>query len=167
MQQVEKIFKKLPKPLRWHSFYNNDLPLAIDFCKMVQEVSIQNGLSGAQTRALDKLKSASTFEFQRLTVRGKRFPRSEMGHGSKDSSQTSLREMSAREIDSIADKAVKKKKLKELNLKAVWDERYQKVIYETKDAKTSKIFYAPDWLARLLKPYAFMTIHLRLAWMTI
>ena len=90
MQQVEKIFKTLPKPSKWHSFYNNELPLVIDFSKEVQEASIHNGLNGAQTRALEKLKSASNLEFQRLTVRGKRPPSSEMGHVSKDSSQTSL-----------------------------------------------------------------------------
>ena len=42
MGQVEKIFKNLPKPLEWRSFYNNDLPLLIDFCEEVQEVSIQH-----------------------------------------------------------------------------------------------------------------------------
>jgi len=41
VEQVEKIFKNLPKPLEWRSFYNNDLPLLIDFCEEVQEVSIQ------------------------------------------------------------------------------------------------------------------------------
>jgi len=42
MGQVEKIFKNLPKPLEWRSFYNNGLPLLIDFCEEVQEVSIQH-----------------------------------------------------------------------------------------------------------------------------
>jgi hypothetical protein len=38
---VQEIFKNLPKPLEWRSFFNNGLPLLIDFCKEVQEVSIQ------------------------------------------------------------------------------------------------------------------------------
>jgi hypothetical protein len=42
---VEKIFKNLPKPLEWRSFLNNDLPLLVDICKEVQEVSIQPQLS--------------------------------------------------------------------------------------------------------------------------
>jgi len=42
MGSVEKIFKNLPKSLEWRSFYNNDLPLLMDFCKEVQEVSIQH-----------------------------------------------------------------------------------------------------------------------------
>jgi len=48
MGQVEKIFKNLPKPLEWRSFYNNDLPILIDFCEEVQEVSIQHQLSLSQ-----------------------------------------------------------------------------------------------------------------------
>jgi hypothetical protein len=42
---VEKIFKNLPKSLEWRSFLNNDLPLLMDFCQEVQEVSIQHQLS--------------------------------------------------------------------------------------------------------------------------
>ena len=83
VQQVEKIFKNLPKSLDWLSFLNHDLPLVIDFCKDVQEASIQNGLNGAQTRALAKLKAASNVEFQRLTARDKTPPKSEMGYVSK------------------------------------------------------------------------------------
>jgi len=71
MEQLKKVFKNLPKPLDWRSFYVNDLPLVVDFCKEVQEASMQNGLNGAQTRALAKLKSASNPEFQRLTARDK------------------------------------------------------------------------------------------------
>ncbi len=45
MEQLEKIFKNLPKYMGWLSFLNNDLPLLIDFCEEVQEVSIQPQLS--------------------------------------------------------------------------------------------------------------------------
>jgi hypothetical protein len=45
IKQVEKNFKKLPKSLEWQSFYIHDLPLLIDFCEEVQEVSIQPQLS--------------------------------------------------------------------------------------------------------------------------
>ncbi len=30
--QVEKIFKNLPNPLEWQSFYTNDLNLIVDIC---------------------------------------------------------------------------------------------------------------------------------------
>jgi len=45
MGQVEKIFKNLPNPLEWRSFCNHDLPLLMDFCEEVREVSIQPQLS--------------------------------------------------------------------------------------------------------------------------
>jgi len=37
---IQEIFKKLPKPMKWLSFYLNDLILLVDICKEVQEVSI-------------------------------------------------------------------------------------------------------------------------------
>ncbi len=40
IQQVEKIFKTLPKPLEWRAFYINDLPILMDISKEVQKVSI-------------------------------------------------------------------------------------------------------------------------------
>ncbi len=45
MRRVDQIFKNLPKPVEWLSFLNNDLPLLMDICKEVQEVSIQPQLS--------------------------------------------------------------------------------------------------------------------------
>ena len=51
MEQVEHIFKNLPKPLEWRSFYNNDLPLLMDFCEEIREISIQHHLNKSQTRA--------------------------------------------------------------------------------------------------------------------
>ena len=117
--QVEKIFKNLPKPMEWLSFLNNDLPLLIDFCEEVQEVSIQHRLNRSQTRALQKLRSASKQEFQRLTAHAQRSPNSGMGHVSTDSCQTDLKELSAREIEEIAEEAAKKESLRELNLARV------------------------------------------------
>ena len=45
MEQAEQISKNLPKPLECRSFYSNGLPLLMDFCEEVQEVSIQHQLS--------------------------------------------------------------------------------------------------------------------------
>ncbi len=42
MGQEEKIFKNLPKQLKYQSFYNNDFPILMDICEEVREVSIQN-----------------------------------------------------------------------------------------------------------------------------
>ena len=49
--QVERIFKNLPKPMEWLSFLNHDLPLLMDICKEVQDISIQHNLNKSQTRA--------------------------------------------------------------------------------------------------------------------
>jgi len=38
VEQVDKIFKNLPKSLEWRSFYTHDLPLLVDICKEVQDI---------------------------------------------------------------------------------------------------------------------------------
>ena len=87
VQQVARIFKNLPKPLEWRSFFNHDLPLLIDFCEEVRDVSIRQRLNRSQTRALEKLRSTSMPEFQRVTAHAQRPGNSETGHVSRDSSQ--------------------------------------------------------------------------------
>ncbi len=113
--RVGKIFANLPKPLEWLSFLNHDLPLLIDFCKEVQEASIQNRLNSSQTRALEKLRAASILKFQRVTAYDQKSPNSEIKHVSRNSTQIEIRDLSVREIEDIADKAVKKENLKEIN----------------------------------------------------
>ena len=58
---------------------------------------------------LEKLKAASEQEFKRVTAHSQRPPNSEIGHVSRDSSQIDIRDLSAREIEDIAEKAAKKK----------------------------------------------------------
>jgi len=41
MEQVELIFKNLPKPLKWQSFLMNDLILLIDIPLKVQKASVK------------------------------------------------------------------------------------------------------------------------------
>ena len=65
-QQVEQIFRNLPKPLEWLSFYLNDFPLLMNFCEEVQDASVKHHLNKSQTRSLAKLKEASEEEFQRM-----------------------------------------------------------------------------------------------------
>jgi len=48
VEQLERIFKNLPKSLEWRSFYLRDLPILMDICEEVQEVSIQPQLSLTQ-----------------------------------------------------------------------------------------------------------------------
>ena len=115
MGQVEKIFKNLPKPLEWRSFYNNDLPILIDFCEEVQEASMQNRLNRSQTRALEKLRAASKQEFQTLTAYGQESSDPVKGPDSTHFSKIDLRDLSSREIEEIADKAAKKDSQAALN----------------------------------------------------
>ena len=44
-QQVEKVFKKLPKSLEWQPFYTNDLNLIVDTSQEVRKVSVQRRLN--------------------------------------------------------------------------------------------------------------------------
>ncbi len=69
-EQLKNIFKTLPKHLEWQTFYRHDLPLVIDFCKEVQKASMQNGLNGAQTWALQKLQHRTgNFKGLQLLIR--------------------------------------------------------------------------------------------------
>ena len=67
VEHLGKVFKNLPKPLEWRSFYNNDLPLLMDIYEEVRKISIQKALNRSQTRAPETLKEASSEEFQRVT----------------------------------------------------------------------------------------------------
>ncbi len=113
--QVEQVFTKLPKSLEWRSFYNNDLSILMDICKEVREISIQDGLNRSQTRALEALKTVSQEEFQRITAYGQGSPNSVIEPDTRDSSQIELKDLSAREIKGVAEKAAKKESLTELN----------------------------------------------------
>jgi len=93
IKQVEKIFKNLPKPLEWQSFYINDLPILMDICEEVREASMKYHLSRSQTRALERLRAASEQEFQRVTAYGQKSSDPVKGPDSKDFSQIDLRDL--------------------------------------------------------------------------
>ncbi len=42
---VQEIFKNLPKPVKWLSFYLNDLPLLMDFCEEVRDAYLEHHLN--------------------------------------------------------------------------------------------------------------------------
>jgi hypothetical protein len=69
IEQVESIFKNLPKPLKWLSFLLNDLILLTDIPLKVQKASVKLDLNKAQTKALAKLEQLSdrAFHFLPLT----------------------------------------------------------------------------------------------------
>ena len=135
--RVEQMFRNLPKPLEWRSFYNHDLPLLMDFCEEVREISIRQRLNKSQTRALEKLKEASEEEFQKIVTpfccaehstgrqdqtpldqESERPARAGLAMGGKidkDPGKISIRDLSAREIEEVARKAASKEIMHERN----------------------------------------------------
>ncbi len=73
------------------AFYLNDLPILMDICKEVREISIQDGLNRSQTRALETLKTVSQEEFQKATAYGREPSNSGVKSDGKDCSQIELR----------------------------------------------------------------------------
>ncbi|MBT5970472.1 DNA methyltransferase [Desulfobacula sp.] len=67
VQQVELIFKNLPKQLKWRSFLTHDLILLIDIPLKVQKASVKLDLNKAQTKALAKLEQVSGKAFHDVT----------------------------------------------------------------------------------------------------
>ncbi len=100
VEQVDGIFKNLPKPLEWRSFYTHDLNLLVDICDEVQEASIQHDLNKSQIRALAKLNAASEHEFQEIV-------------NPQRSANRALSDFSATEIEAIANKEIQKQVLAE------------------------------------------------------
>ncbi|NLD38396.1 MAG: ParB N-terminal domain-containing protein [Desulfatiglans sp.] len=48
MRQVGNIFNNLPKPLKWRSFYENDLPVLLDTSEDVLVTAIDHNLNRSQ-----------------------------------------------------------------------------------------------------------------------
>ena len=110
MEQVELIFKNLPKPLQWRSFLNNDLILLTDIPSIVQTASVKHDLNKAQTKALAKLEQVSDKAFRDITQKAS-IPL-------KDQNNTllqtlKLNEFSAREIQTFAEDLEKTNKKNE------------------------------------------------------
>jgi len=53
VQQVESIFKNLPKPLKWRSFLTHDLILLIDIPLNVQKASVKHDLAASYRGAYE------------------------------------------------------------------------------------------------------------------
>ncbi|MBF0453118.1 MAG: ParB/RepB/Spo0J family partition protein, partial [Candidatus Magnetomorum sp.] len=113
MNPVQQIFKNLPKRLEWKNFYINDLPLILEICEDIRQISLENQLNKSQVRAITEVKKTSTKAFQDIVNIGKienssnnAPPKSE----SKKASIVPLADMSAREIKQLAEKIVKNEK---------------------------------------------------------
>ncbi len=101
--------------MKWQTFYRHDLPILMDISKEVQKISIQNGLNRSQTKALETLKTASVEEFQRVITHDQESSNPVKKPDTRDSSQLDIKDLSAREIEGIAEKAARKESLTELN----------------------------------------------------
>jgi len=56
VQQLEIIFKKLPKRLEWKSFYVHDFPLVREICEDIRKISLENQLNKSQIKAISEIK---------------------------------------------------------------------------------------------------------------
>jgi ParB/RepB/Spo0J family partition protein len=66
LQQLEKIFKKLPKRLEWKSFYVHDFPLVREICEDIRKISLENQLNKSQIKAISEVKKTSKEAYQHI-----------------------------------------------------------------------------------------------------
>jgi ParB/RepB/Spo0J family partition protein len=99
VQQVEAIFENMSKSLKWRSFYVHDLPLVMDFFEEVQDLSVRHRLNRSRTKALQKVRVEAPEEFAKLEKKPEARDR--------DFGRKSVGEMSAAEIEKIAQKAIR------------------------------------------------------------
>jgi len=110
MQQLEKIFKNLPKRLEWKSFYVNDLPLVREICEDIRKISLENQLNKSQIKAISEVKKTSKEAYQHIVnnTQSSDTPKIEnKNQGEKTASIFPLRDMNAREIKQAAKKIIK------------------------------------------------------------
>jgi len=100
VQQVESIFKNLPKPLKWQSFLMHDLILLTDIPLKVQKASVRLDLNKAQIKALARLEKASDRAFHDVTQKGCLPFKNQNNHLL---ATPALNEFSAREIQAFAE----------------------------------------------------------------
>ena len=77
-----------------------------NFAKEVQEVSIRQRLNKSQSKALGKLKAVSEADFQKMVSPKRTASVSDGENGAEDTFPVSLKDLSAREIEAIAEKAI-------------------------------------------------------------
>ena len=104
-KQVESIFQLLPKRLEWISFYTNDLPLIMEICEDVRQISLENQLNKSQFKAISEVKKISSDSFQHIVNTTQSNSDSQNGIDPKIKNSASivpLRDMSDYSTDSIS-----------------------------------------------------------------
>ena len=71
MNLVKKIFKSLPKRLEWKRFYVNNLPIIMEICEDIRQISLENQLNKSQIKAIAEVKKSSEKAFQDIVNIGK------------------------------------------------------------------------------------------------
>ena len=107
VQQLEKIFKKLPKRLEWKSFYVHDFPLVREICEDIRKISLENKLNKSQIKAISEDKKSPQEVYQHIVNNTESFdtPKIEnINQGEKTASIFPLRDMSARGRKQAAEK---------------------------------------------------------------
>ena len=113
---VENIFKKLPKRLEWQSFYIHDLPLIIDICDDIRDISLKNQLNKSQIKTLIDVKKNSPDTYQQIvnTDDSENIEKNDASSELPKLGRTVLlNELSAREIKQLADN-IRKTKIKDI-----------------------------------------------------
>ena len=113
MNPMKKIFKNHPKRLEWKCFYVNDLPIIMEICEDIRQISLENQLNKSQVKAISEVKKISAKAFQDIVNIGKLEKSSQNDSQKNDlkkASNVPLQEISARETKQLADKIVKNKK---------------------------------------------------------
>lgn len=103
MEQVERIFNALPRPVDWRSFYNNDLKLVTELDPEVREWAIKKKLNKSQAKALDKLKDVAPAKFQEIVENDGAVQASDLLDFSSDEA-VAIEDISAREMTRIANR---------------------------------------------------------------
>jgi hypothetical protein len=110
MQQLEKIFKNLPKRLEWISFYVNDFPLVREICEDIRKISLENQLNKSQIKAISEVKKTSQEAYQHIVNNSQSSDTPKIENKKQDEKTASivpLRDMRAREIKQAAEKIIK------------------------------------------------------------
>lgn len=101
INNVVRIFDNLPKPVDWRSFYNNDLPLITSLDEDVKQLAIEQKLNKSQAKALNNLKKDAPSKYQEIVSRQGVNATTDLLDYRAQEPTVPLREVSAREIDSI------------------------------------------------------------------
>ena len=105
-QQVEEVFRTLPKPLECRSFPRHDLKLLVETDQEVRRVSTQEELNKSQTSALERLYRISKDGFEALARESPESQKKEALSDKPSPRKRRLRGFSAAEIDPITEKEV-------------------------------------------------------------